>query len=128
MIICVLVDILLIRFANKTLKRKLTMIVDERNKLEAIDHRDKITKMVLLNGVIYFLSHVPEFIITILLIGFRKNFAEFCFYYISFTELMEMSESFCLISISLQFFIFKHFDQNFRKSFKDIIKRILRKK
>ena len=125
-IICVIVDILLIRFTKEALKKKLTMIVDERNRKEAIDQRDKITKMVIINGTIYFISHVPEFVITIVLIVCKQRLAEFSFYYISFTELMDISESFVLISISSQFFIFKKFDQNFQKSFKDR-KRLLRK-
>jgi hypothetical protein len=123
-IICVLIDIFLTRFTNMTLERKLTMLVDERNKNEAIGQRNKITKMILINGTIYSLAHIPVFVITILLIVFKKNLADFCFYYISFTELMEIPESFSLISISLQFFIFKHFDQNFKLSFLEIYRKI----
>jgi hypothetical protein len=121
-IICVLVDIFLARFTNKSLKKKLALLVDEKHKNEAIMHRNKITKMILINGTIYILSHVPAFVITILLIIFKNDLADFCFYYISFTELMDIPESFCLISICLQFFIFIRFDQNFEISFLEIVK------
>jgi hypothetical protein len=103
--------------------RCLAILVDERHKREAIKHRNKITKMILINGTIYSLSHVPVFVITILLIVFKKELADFCFFYISYTELMEMPDSFCLISICLQFFIVIYFDQNFKMSFLEIVRK-----
>ena len=73
--------------------------------------------MVITNGLLYFVSHVPEFVATLLLIVFDRGISEFCRNYFSCVELIELTHFFNLLSISLQFFVFRRFDTNFRKSF-----------
>ena len=73
--------------------------------------------MILFNSFIYVLSHLPEFIITLLLIIYSKNISNFCKNKFSCDLLNEEAEFFGLISIVCQFYVFKIFDKNFKRSF-----------
>jgi hypothetical protein len=120
LVLNIIIDIFLVKFSNETLKKKITILTDQDHINEAIKHRDKINRMVVFNGLLYFVAHAPEFTITILIYIFKKELNEFCVYYFSCTEIIELFESFSLVSISLQFFIFKHFDHNFGNSYIEI--------
>jgi len=123
LVINIVIDIFLVKFSNETLKKKISMLTDQDHINEALKHRDKINRMVVFNGLLYFLAHAPEFTVTLLVYIFKKELNEFCVFYFSCTEIIELSESFSLVSISLQFFIFKHFDNNFGHSFIEIKRR-----
>ena len=124
--ISVFIDIKLIRFANENYRNKKHLIHDPKHLQEALEFKEKIRKLIVINGIVYFFSHVPEFVSTLLLIIFKKQMEDFCFTYFSCTDLNQIFESFSFIGIALQMFIFKHFDQNFSHSFKDLKKYALK--
>jgi hypothetical protein len=122
----VVMDIFLIRFANKNYQNKKNTIHDQKHLNEAIEHKKKIRNLVITNGILYFFSHIPQFVSTVLLISFKKELEFFCYFYFSCTEMNDLFETFGFISMSLQFFVYKHFDDNFYKSFRDTKERLVR--
>ena len=119
-----IIDLFMIKFAQENFQRKKEIFHDQKHLDEALMLKRNVKKLIITNGIIFFLSHVPEFILTLLLILFKNRLANFCFYFISCFELIEIFESFSLISISFQFFVFKHFDHNFILSITDLKKKI----
>ena len=123
--VSVVIDILLIRFANKNYRHKKQLFHDQKHINEALEHKKKIKKLVITNGVLYSFSHIPQFVSTLLLIVFKRELEFFCYFYFSCTEMNNLFETFGFISISLQFFVYYHFDLNFHQSFKDLISRLV---
>lgn len=115
----VVIDIFLIRFANKNYHHKKKIFIDQKHINEAIEHKKKIRNLVITNGILYFFSHIPQFVSTVLLITFKKELEFFCYFYFSCTEMNDLFETFGFISMSLQFFVYKHFDENFLRGFQD---------
>ena len=93
---------------------------DQKHIKEALAVKIKVKQLIITNGILYFFSHMPEFWSTLLLILFKNELRYFCFNYYSCTDINELFEVFGLISISLQFFVYKHFDTNFIQSFKSL--------
>ena len=118
----VIIDVSLIKFTNKFLKSKMALIKDEKHLYDIVKYKQKLNKMIITNGSLYFFSHVPEFLVTILLMVYRKRLAQFCYYFFTCAELIEMAQVFSFVSVSAQVFIFLYFDHNFRESFLDLIK------
>ena len=118
--VSVIIDICLMRFANKKYTHSKSLFHDQKHLDEAAEHRNKVRILIVTNGVLYFFSHIPEFTFTLLLIVFKKEMKYFCYTFFSCTEINEISQVFSLLSICLQFFVFKHFDSNFILSFSDL--------
>jgi len=110
---------------NKNYQCKKELIHDQKHLAEALAHKKKTRKLVILNGILYFFSHIPEFTATLLIIIYKEQIQDFCFDYFSSTEIAEVFNSFGVIGISLQFFVYKHFDQNYINSYNDLKKRKL---
>ena len=123
--ISVIIDICLIRFANKNYEHKKELFHDPKHLEEALAHKNKVKKLILTNGILFFFSHIPEFVSTLALIIFKEKLHLFCFTYFSSTEINEIFEKFSFIGIGLQFFVYKHFDQNFISSLNDLKGRFL---
>lgn len=120
LLINLLIDILMIRFTNKNLRRNMLMSTDTRAFSEAVKLKTKVKKIIIANGSLYFLAHIPEFVVTLLLIIFSQKLYDFCNYFFSCTELIGIAEGFNFLSIVFQLFIFLKFDRNFRESFKEM--------
>jgi hypothetical protein len=112
------IDVLMIRFSSKILKEKRALNSPHLN--EAIEFKARLNKMIITNASLFFISHIPEFVVTLLLIIFKKTLFEFCSSDFSCFELIEVAQTFHFISIGFQFFIFLKFDRNFLNSFRDI--------
>jgi hypothetical protein len=119
LIISIFVDIFMIRYSNKLIEKKKTLNSPHLN--EAIAYKTKLNKMIITNGALYFFSHAPEFIVT-LIYNFVKSdsFINFCYELYDCTSIIEMAQAFHFISIGFQFFIFLKFDQNFKHSIQDL--------
>jgi len=113
--ISIFVDISMIRYSNELIKKK--KILNSPHLAEAIQYKAKLSKMIITNGTLYFFSHFPEFIVT-LVFYFHKSaeFINFCYGIFDCTILIEMAQVFHFISIAFQFFIFLIFDHNFKSS------------
>lgn len=96
------------------------MSTDTRAFSEAVKLKTKVKKIIIANGSLYFLAHIPEFVVTLLLIIFSQKLYDFCNYFFSCTELIGIAEGFNFLSIVFQLFIFLKFDRNFRESFKEM--------
>jgi hypothetical protein len=120
--ISVVIDVALIRFTSMTVKQKKKIITDEKHLAEALIFKQKINKMIVTNGLVFFLSHMPEFCVTLFVIAFKKKLSYFCLYFFTCTNMIEISQVFSLVSISLVFFIYMKFDKNFKSSFFDLFK------
>ena len=77
------------------------------------------------NSFIYVLSHLPEFVVTLLLIVYSREILNFCNFYLSCDMINEEAEFFGLISILGQFYIFLIFDKNFCSSFNDLKRKLI---
>jgi hypothetical protein len=113
LIISVLVDIFMIRFSNKVIEKKKSLNCPHLN--EALQYKTKLNKMIITNGTLYFVSHFPEFIVTIVFYFLKSDgFTSFCYITYDCTSIIEMAQAFHFISIGFQFFIFLIFDHNFK--------------
>ena len=125
LVVGIFVDILLFNYTKKNLQRKETLFHDSEKLSQAIKLKEKVNKMVIANGSLYFVSHFPEFCVTIVLLVFNKKIASFCYHSISCTDLIEITQVSGLISVGLQIFIFIKFDRNFAESISDLKTRLI---
>jgi len=115
------VDLILLTKFTSHMNRKLKHINDEAQHKVIHKSKKNINRMIFFNSLIYIVSHLPEFAMTLLLIVYAEKIANYCNNKFSCDLLNEQAEVFCLISIVCQFYVFKFFDKNFRKSFKETI-------
>ena len=87
----------------------------------------KVTHLLIVNGLLAFFTRAPSFCVTIWLIVYKKQLSDFCFWYFSCPDIIEMMQSFELIFISLQFFVLRFFDKNVSMEFFALIKRVFKK-
>ena len=124
-LINLLIDILLLRFIREKIRRKKEAQNSSDNAI-VLNHdeetKKKVTHLLIVNGVLAVCTRAPSFCVTIWLIVYKKQLSEFCFWYFTCPEFIEMTQSFELVFISLQFF-----DKNVSTEFIALIKRILRK-
>jgi hypothetical protein len=123
LLLSLLIDFLMIRFSSRILKEKRALNCPHLE--DAIKFKAKLNKMIITNASLFVISHVPEFVVTLLLIIFKNTLFEFCFNGFSCFELIEMAQTFHFISIGFQFFIFLKFDKNFSNSFREFFKDLI---
>ena len=123
--ISVVIDILMINFTKNNFIRKKHLLLDGEKLNEAIKLRAKVNRMIITNGSLFFISHFPEFIITIILMIFKEKIALFCFSEFSCTDMVEIAQVSTFFSIGFQIFVFMKFDRNFSQSFYNLKNRIL---
>ena len=126
--VSVLIDILLIHFTNNNLKHKLHLTNDAKILNEAIKFKRKVNKMIVVNGILYFVSHAPQFVVILGFFVLKKKLNGFCYFYFQCDDFLEILQTFSLVVISFSFFIYKKFDNNIRASYTDIMKRLKSKK
>ena len=102
------------------MERKSMNIIDADHHKNIRKSKKRMNRMIFVNSLLYVLSHMPEFIISILLIVYSKEIVKFCSNNVSCDLLNEEAAFFSLISIVCQFYVFKMFDANFKRSFNDI--------
>jgi hypothetical protein len=115
LILTLITDILLFKNYGLILLKKKKLASSKVGK--ANDAKQRITKMIIINGVIYFAAHIPELLTVILLYAFRIFFSEFCSFEMTCDKINEIAEFFIFISIISQFFINFSFNTFFRQSF-----------
>ena len=76
--------------------------------------------MVIINSTIYFISHVPEFVVSVLLISFKKEIYKICGNQGICDLINEEAQFFNSISIMMNFYVLLLFDKNFRESFDNL--------
>ena len=121
-VISCVIDVLMVRFTNENLERKLHLSHDQTHINEAINLKKNITKMILINGILYFVSRVPDFILTFAFVIFKHKFTLFCFYFFNCEKILELTQTLIFLPISLNLFVFLRFDHHFRNSFHELVK------
>ena len=118
--ISICVDICMIRYSNKIIKEK--KAINCPNLADAINFKNKLNKMIITNGTLYFFSHIPEFVVTLILSFYNSiDFVQFCADAFDCSILIDMAQTFHFISIGFQFFVFLIFDHNFKNSFGEFL-------
>ena len=120
-IMCVILntifDVILLKNFHKNMKKKSLHIVDLNQHTNIQKSKKNVNRMILCNSIMYSISHLPEFITSILLLIFAKQVSRFCNFYVSCDLINEEAEFFSLVSMVFQFYIFIIFDRNFKESF-----------
>ena len=121
-----LVDVFLVYHSHVFLRHKKDLHAheDESHLKMAMNFKENVTKLILINGFLNFLSQSPVLLVSIVLIAFKERMASFCYTYFDCIELTEIAQSFCFLSISFQFFILNKLDRNFRSSLKNLRTRL----
>jgi hypothetical protein len=127
LILSIVIDIFLVYVFRKEMKQKSMLEVNKNKGEEFKKKTEKVTKMVFINNVVYFVSHFPSFIITLFLILYSKRMAKFCTERISCDILNEEAEVFLLVSMISNYFMFLYFNRNFNESFQDLKYRFLKR-
>jgi len=124
-ILNMIIDIFLYSTYSKEIEHKKKL---SSSNPEELDKKQKdLCKMIIFNGVLYFVSHFPEFLTTLLLNLFpNKKFYNFCTYKFECDIIIENVEVFSLISITCQFYIFLRFNCLFKNSFKEMKSKFIR--
>ena len=97
--ISVIIDVGLIRFTKQNLARKRRLCAENDIVKHAIMLKEKITKLIITNGLLYFLSHMSEFADSILLLGkSQPNEWFICFAVINAVTVIQIIEriTFCV--------------------------------
>ena len=115
----ILIDLTLMVKFKKLMDGKLSQINDLAQRTLIEKSKKNLNRMILFNGFIYIVSHLPAFTITLLLVIYSKKIANFCFNKFSCDLLNEEADVFSLISIVCQFYVFKNFDKHFKRSFNE---------
>jgi hypothetical protein len=109
--ISIFIDIFMVRYSSKVVEKKKKLHCPHLN--EAVAYKTKLYKMIIINGTLFFFSHFPELLVTLIFYFYKsKDFIDFCYASFDCTSLIEMAQVFNFISIGFQFFIFLKFDQN----------------
>jgi hypothetical protein len=124
-ILNLIIDVILLGNFHRHLNNKLRQIIDMDHHKNIQKSKTKVNRMILFNGLLYVFSHLPEFVVTLLLVVYSKKISNLCQYNFSCDLVSEEAEFFCLISIVCQFYIFKVFDKNFKENFRDLKHQLL---
>jgi len=122
-----IIDIFLFIISKKNLKNKMKISKDKKTIDVAIKFKNKMNRMVILNGILFFIAYLPEFITNITLIIFDKKINQFCYQFISCNLLNEFAQFFNFLSIGLQFFILKKFNKSFNKNYNELKSNFLKR-
>ena len=125
--ISIFIDVGLIQFTNENLahKRRLFDNVESHAVKKAIKLKEKVNMMIITNGLLYFVSHVPEFIMFLFMTIYGQDLLFYCTQFVSCVDLVEISQPFNFLSIGLQFFVFLRFDKNFSHSLRNLWQRFI---
>ena len=122
LVLILIVDLILFKNYGQYSKNRKRLIKsckqDEGNHI-----KNRITKMIIINGIIYLCSHFPELLVIILLYVFQTELNSFCSVQMTCDKMNEIARVFIFISIISQFFLNNTFNKHFNESFNDILSR-----
>ena len=124
----IVIDFCLVRMFNKEINAKSVLELNKKKIDELKKKKEKCTKMIVINGLVYFISHMPRCASTTLVIVFSNRLQHFCTDKMSCDLINEEAEFFEVISMIANFFIFKCFNRNFSESWADFKQRIFHTK
>ena len=110
-------DLLMLKYFNQVIDHKISLRNPSADNTDLLNKKKKVNRLVIVNGILFFISHMPEFIISILLLSFRDKITHFCTHQIPCDLVNDEAEFFNLISIMCTFYLLLIFDRNFEESF-----------
>jgi hypothetical protein len=110
-------DLFMLKYFNQAIDHKISLRKSNADNTDLLNKKKKINRLVILNGILFFISHMPEFIISILLLSFKEKITHFCTNQVPCDLLNEVAQFFNLISIMCTFYLLLIFDRNFKESF-----------
>jgi hypothetical protein len=111
------IDLFLLKYFHLNIDHKIRLRNIHADNSDLIKKKKKVNRMVLASGVVFFISHMPEFVVTIINLAFNRYISVCLYMRFSCELLSEISQFFGLISINFTFFLLLIFDNNFRESF-----------
>jgi hypothetical protein len=114
----------MLKYFNQAIDHKISLRNLNADNTDLLNKKKKVNRLVILNGILFFISHMPEFIIAILLLSFREKITNFCTHQIPCDLLNEEAQFFNLISIMCTFYLLLIFDRNFKESFHSRVKQL----
>ena len=76
--------------------------------------------MVMISNIFYLLAHMPEVIVSVLVIVYSNNISKFPNFNFSSVLIIEEFETIELLSIIFNFFILLYFNTNFRSGYRHL--------
>jgi hypothetical protein len=116
-------DIVLINDISLFIKRKKN-IVENFVEDEDMKKKNKLSKMIIINNIIYLISHLPDFLLTLSLILFSEQIYFLCTKKLKCENFNELTQVFIFISIVSQLSINKSFNKIFCESYENIMIKI----
>jgi len=116
-LIAIIYDIVVLKNISSMIKSKKS-IVQNFKETEEEKKRKRILKMIIINGIIFTFSHLPEFLISILFLVIQ-NKLNFCIIF-QCDILNDCAQFFIYFSIISQFSINKNFNSLFSESYENI--------
>ena len=120
----VVLDLILLKYFKKDLQHKFDTRSPNADNSDLIRSKTNIDRMIITTGLVYFVSHMPEFCVTLGLLIYRENVRNFCTNYNACLILNDEARFFALISILFQFYILLLYSRNFRESFLNLLDRL----
>jgi hypothetical protein len=117
-------DLFMLKYFNQVIDHKISLRNPNADNTDLLNKKKKVNRLVILNGFLFFISHMPEFIIAILLLSFREKITHFCTHQIPCDLLNEEAQFFNLISIMCTFYLLLIFERNFEESFHSKMKQL----
>ncbi len=131
-LINICIDFLLLRFIRMKIKKKKKAHLgnkdSEANLSQDKKTKKKVTRLLIVNAFMTFFTRVPSFGVTIWLMAHKNEISEFCFYYFSCQEIIDMAQVFELVFVCFQFYILKFFDKNISLEYHALISRLIKGK
>ena len=123
------INMLVLQSANKNLLLNSNSDIGHvaKGEMHDVNHeiklKEKVKKMIITNGMLFFVSLIPEFAMTQAILVLGKQLGDSCMNDMSCIELIEITHTFNFLSMGFQIFIFRYFDRNFRHSLDNIFKK-----
>jgi hypothetical protein len=124
-ILNLIIDVVLYFLFKKEIEKK--KLVTSANVHDLEEKQKDLNKMLLINGCVYFMSHFPQFLLTLLMVLNLESILNFCLNKLSCDMVNEITGFFSMLIITFQYFIFLRFNHNIRNSFDDLKKYYFKK-
>jgi hypothetical protein len=124
-LVTIIVDVALILNLRKVIKKKKKIInyFKEKEEEKKCKH---LKKMLIINGIIFIFSHLPELLIRLLLFVNNRSLIAFCLFDFRCDKLNEFGDFFNFISIISQLFINLKFNKLCNESYQNLKAKLLK--
>jgi hypothetical protein len=116
-----LVDISLLKGLSEHIKKRERLVLKKiKNSKSDDDIKIKTARMFMISNIFYLLAHMPELIVSVLIIVYSNNISKFPNFNFSSVIIIEEFETIELLSIVFNFYILVYFNTNFRSGYRHL--------